>query len=440
MSALPSASESAGAGSSAGSELAPYRRISQVHRDDIHGLVVTNNGRGDKKILSGSKDTQVKKFDLEGTFESVLAQHPASRDGAFSYENWVTALDAFPEGSFLAGHRNSFLLSKNTEGRDRPYFGKKILGREPDSSESASAGMRTGKFYKQRNETRITAVKCMKAREGFYPALIGVPEQFMKIDCTTGEILKTYRFDQPEWVYGFAPISPFLTAVIHGCALSVFKEEADRWDKVQSLVKEQVREKGFYPATGGASAGPALARAEAKGKADDADELSWRMAGASLSVHSRRRTPMQKSFGAERPVIQRPYISSVLVFDASGESAAAGSISKLALSFFGGMNQVLDLETASVIHCGSEHSERVWQAVPLPGNDSLYITCADDRSIKLWDVRAGDASQKTYSGHPGRVSALAFLDNTKFVAGTCAADPSKDLEKGQFYFYDLRRV
>jgi hypothetical protein len=48
-------------------------------------------------------------------------------------------------------------------------------------------------------------------------------------------------------------------------------------------------------------------------------------------------------------------------------------------------------------------------------------------------------SRRSFSGHPGRVSALAFLDNTKFVAGTCVADPSKDPDQAQFYFYDLRK-
>lgn len=102
------------------------------------------------------------------------------------------------------------------------------------------------------------------------------------------------------------------------------------------------------------------------------------------------------------------------------------------------MNKVIDLTSSTVIHAGSEHSKRVWQAIPVPGSAYEYATCADDKTVKVWDIRSGASSCMTFDGHPGRVSAMAFLDERRFVAGTCASDPSKDPDKAQFWFYEMR--
>lgn len=361
-----------------------YKMVTGVHEDDIHGMVVVVGRDRQQKILSGSKDTTVKRFDSEGIFEALLTRNP---EGS-SYSNWVTAIDAFPDGSFVAGHRNSYLLCRSLSGT-QTYFSKKMS--KPDESSakpSAGAGRGSdhgvgkrgerGKFYKKRNETRITAVKTFfDPATSAYQAFIGLPEAFIQLDLVTGAPLRGYHFSKPEWVYGFQLISPVVLLAIHGCALSTFNIE-----RKPTLIKTIVEESGA---------------------------------------------------GAGDRAAQRPFISSVLPMPGDAEEVV---VDKVALSFFGGRNEVRDTETGAVIHVGHEHELRVWQAVPYSSHE--YATCADDGLVKLWDIRDGESSVKTYSGHPGRVSALAFLRDKKLVAGTCAPNPFEDPDKAQFYFYDLR--
>jgi WD40 repeat protein len=432
----------------------PYSKVLKVHHDDIHGISVISGsvtGRG-AQIISGSKDGAVKKFDARGKWKANLSRHPGSTDEAYSYTNWVTALDTFPDGSsFVAGHRNNYFLAQGIDAGAR-FFSEKISNlpemlevSPPSRAGGAGLGHRggfrgverspfRGEFYKKRNETRVTGVKCLPNGGEDRRVLIGLPEQFIELDCTPGTVVKKYKFDQPEWVYGFAFISPILMVAIHGCGLSLFQDMEDIWDKKELLVREdkKLEEAGDFLKTSSASgvggAGAAVS---------SLDEPSLRTSSVSekgedfIEVRARSSKVLKKypPSGHASELKQRPYISSVLSCLSSGH---------LALSFFGGLNQIFDVETKRPIHQGFEHRDRVWQAVPIPDSDSEYVTCADDKTIKLWDVRAGTHSMRTYEGHPGRVSALAFLDATRFVAGTCPENPWADPDKGQFWFYDLR--
>ncbi len=352
-----------------------YRVVSRVHDDDIHGIVVTPASKEGQKIISGSKDTTVKIFDLEGNFERVLSQNPAGS----SYQNWVTAIDIFPDGSFLAGHRNAYLLCRSFL-RKETFMSQKmepLLSEDREWPPVGGAGS-GGKAYKKRNEKRVMAVKTAFEKDSSaYLAFVGFAEIFCKIDCGSGEIVKQYQFSAREWVYGFQALSPTVFLAIHGCRLSLFSEEEESFRLQETLVDEDFKAR------------------------------------------------------KKRGIQQSPFISSVLSMPSSGESGE-----QVALSFFGGVNQVLDVKSGKAIHSAQEHSERVWQAVPFSPFE--YATCADDAWIKLWDIRSGTSSVKTYGGHPGRVSALAFLSDKQFVAGTCAPDPFADPHKGEFYFYDCR--
>jgi hypothetical protein len=439
---------SGGAGSGPGSKLEPelaagegsavYVKVMRAHNDDIHGICVTSGvGRSGPKIISGSKDTMVKKFSLTGRWEANLSKHPSSTDEGHSYKNWVTALDVFPDGSFVAGHRNSYFLSRDFEGR-KVFFAEKISNLEIEAaSDVGSAGVRRGgasgvrgsrggsafrgEFYKKRNETRVTGVKCIFDALKGYRVLVGIPEKFLELDCGTKKVISAYQFDKPEWVYGFASISPVLMVAIHGCALSLFQNREDRWDRVDTLVREDRKLESALSLK--KSFDLSLEVGGGVGAAADALAGSDESHGGFKEVRARHK-PAESSF--ERA--QRPFISSVLSCLSPGH---------LALSFFGGLNQIVDVETKAVIHQGLEHKERVWQAVPF--SEHGYATCADDKTIKIWDIREGMRSHRTFDGHPGRVSALAFLDENKFVSGTCPENPWVDADKGQLWFYDLRR-
>lgn len=165
------------------------------------------------------------------------------------------------------------------------------------------------------------------------------------------------------------------------------------------------------------------------------DEQIVAIHGTSLSVFR----PQEHDFALVDSLItydeglklsQKPFISSILPMPEA-------SVTKVALSFFGGEVQVFDLETKTPVFCGIEHKKRVWQTVPYTTDN--FVSSADDGLIKIWDIREA-SSIHTIKGHPGRVSALCFLSDTVVVAGTCSEEPHKDPHKAQFFFYDLRRL
>jgi WD40 repeat protein len=232
--------------------------------------------------------------------------------------------------------------------------------------------------YKPRNMHRITGAKCVEF-DGHFTGLIGMPQQFHHYDFDTKRILGSFSFPNPDWIYGFCQIAPSKIAVIHSCSLSFLS------------FKMSV----------------------------ESDESCWNL--MECAVKERKRIE-----GA------RPFISSV--FPMGGET---NHPSNLALSFFGGDTMVMDIETKQALHEAREHQFRVWQAVPRSPHE--YISCSDDATIKIWDLRAGSKSVHTYGNHPGRVSSVAVLDDSNLVAGTCPDNPHDDPYKGQFYFYDIRR-
>ena len=332
-------------------------KIDNVHGDDIHGISVLNTNL----VVSGSKDTTVKLFDLTSRTSSLISSNPRG-----DYRHWVTGIDAFEEGSVVVGHRNGYLLCKQALSGEKFFAGFPCL-------ENFSVGGRG--FYKQRNERRITAVKCLKNLDFAYSALVGFPEQFYHFDFDKKKVVGFYKFDSNDWVYGFCNVSSNRVATIHGCCLSMFSFYTDmgssQWELISPLVK------------------PARER-----------------------------------------YTQKPFISSVFAMDRGEEKKI------LVLSFFGGKTRVLDIEAGKFLHETEEHSGRVWQSLPL--SESEYISCADDSTVKIWDMRCGQSSIKTYSGHPGRVSAIGRLDEYRFIAGTCPENPHESSTKAEFYIYDIR--
>lgn len=323
-------------------------RALNVHSDDIHGICIH-----DEKIISGSKDAKVSIFNKDGSLIESMYD-PRKK----SYHYWVTALDVFNDGSFLAGYRNGHLLCHDFQRR-KTYYN--------DSFFQETYQGKINSRYKRRNNFRITSVKTLRKREGFF-SFIGAPEKFVLFNCTTGEASSSYEFNNGDWVYGFAEINSNKTAVIHAASVTIFEKIGTLWNKT-SLIKEKNR----LPSGG------------------------------------------------------RPFVSAINLFHGGNHLTAA---------FFGGMSEVVDVETAQVVHSSHEHKDRVWEATPF--SQTQYATCSDDKTIKLWDIRT-PGSIHTISGHPGRVSSLGFFSSNQFVAGTCPDDVLTSKNKAQFYFYDLRR-
>ena len=207
--------------------------------------------------------------------------------------------------------------------------------------------------------------------------LVGMSQLFFMIDYNLRHIIHSIVFRDPEWVYGFAPLrQPGYYAVIHGAQLSAYSVQGQTVKYNAMLLGEE----------------------QPNGR-------------------------------------QRKFISAI--------NAMPENSDHVAMSLFGGINKVVDVSNGTVLHYADEHAsarskdQRVWQA--LPWGDGHYLTCADDRTIKLWDIRARRASILTIAGHPGRVSTLRRVQSSMFVAGTCPDRPDGTLS-ARLFFYDMRKL
>lgn len=342
------------------------KRVTNVHNDDIHGISVVDENH----IVSGSKDATVKLFDL-AYCSAKLISFNAPQTQQNLYEHWVTAIDIFSDASVIVGHRNGYLLRKDvfTDAVFTDIFMQdvKIVSQSKNKC-------------KQRNEPRITGIKCLTIGN-HQTALIGMSQgEFIHYDFGSNKVLGSYSFEHPEWFYGFCQIDSTHVAAIHAGSLLRFKFNiisdagGSRWKLLDSIFTEE------------------------------------------------KSTPRPK---------QRSLISSVSPMNKELPCAT------LILSNFDGTTKVVDTASKRVIHDTKEHEGLVWQTAPF--SPTKYISCAEDATVKLWDLRAGQNSMHTYGDHPGRVSTIAVLSDVSFVAGTCAKDFRKDKNKGQFFFYDIRR-
>ncbi len=339
-----------------------FQKINNAHKDDIHGLSkVTPNS-----FLSGSKDSSLKQFGLDGRMVKVLSTHPGCTGPEHSYFYWITALDSFSDTSWVSGQRNGFLQCGDLRGH--MYLSKIVNDQITGLSNTEVQG-----FCKERNELRISSLKCLD----LYKSLVGIPGGFFEFDYDTKKTVRSVSLGTPDWVYGFCPISLNLIATIHSTNLSIFQPTEHSYTKITTLI----------------------------------------------------------SYNPAENLEQKPFIASIQPMKELDNSQ---SIQKVALSFLGGETQIRDLETNQAIHRGLEHAQSVWQSISHTSN--TYLSSSDDATVKLWDIRQGKKSIHTFTGHPGRVSALCLLNEHTLIAGTCATDPYKDPNKAQLFFYDLRKI
>ncbi len=125
---------------------------------------------------------------------------------------------------------------------------------------------------------------------------------------------------------------------------------------------------------------------------------------------------------------QRPFISDIKMI---------GGNNHIVASLFDSTSRVIDLVKKEEIFRTSEHSGRVWQVLPI--DKSSYFTCADDGTIKSFDIRVNKNSLKTLDNHPGRVSSLHHNSHV-LVAGSCPDKPNDKNGAGQLFFYDMRKI
>lgn len=302
--------------------------IPNIHRDDIHGLILS----GDGHILSGSKDGSIVKSSLNGRI--VARDYPG--DARIDYTKWLTAICTFDSTRWLQGTRDGQILIRDNDLR----ILKTITLRSEEEHKC-----------KERNLSRIMTFGTYPKASPHQPFFVGQATRFSLFQ-TDGHMLSDYPADPNDWVYVLHPLSQKRMIVVTGSNMAIWKK-AHGWQQSSFLVRDSSR------------------------------MANW----------------------------QRPYISSL--------TRLTEDDSKVAYTVFDGSVRVLDLTTGKSIVRWQEHRNRVWSVVNCC--HSLLASSADDRTVKLWDVRQ-QPSVCTFTGHAGRVSSLLSLD-TRLVCATCPDNP-----------------
>lgn len=151
----------------------------------------------------------------------------------------------------------------------------------------------------------------------------------------------------------------------------------------------------------------------------------WEM-GDKQSGRPIRRDNMIVAPPKQSPKDNREHISSIVKLHQS---------TMLACAVFDGTLRVVDLSSQKTVLRFNEHQGRVWSVVKI--KDDLVVSSGDDRTIKVWDLRAPN-SIRTIVGGAGRVSSLFVLNEDTLLSGSCPDNVFDCNEKANITFWDLR--
>ena len=242
---------------------------------------------------------------------------------------------------------------------------------------------------KERNQSRINCIfPVSKLRPDDDVQLgnmifIGQPRGLSIFNTATSKVETSYILHANDWVYCIVPLmkdpaDPLLFAIVVGSALETYLFDADR----RTLSKRS--------------------------------EI-W-------NCHS---VPSET-----RDRFIRPHIAS-LVKVCSESSLLVGGC-------FDGCVRCFDVVKKC---CTSEltgHTGRVWDVLSLSA--STVISGADDKTVRLWDIRCRDRCNLIWKSDQlvGRASSLLQISECCVVCGSCADKPQSSRDKGCLYFFDIR--
>lgn len=129
------------------------------------------------------------------------------------------------------------------------------------------------------------------------------------------------------------------------------------------------------------------------------------------------------------PEGQRPHISAIKRLEHNPEIVGT--------ALFDGSVRLFDLQSKKIVRVFQEHQKRVWAIENIA--PQVLASCADDATIKLWDVRCPN-SIVTIGENPGRVSSIMRLNSNILVSGSCPDDVFRSKDKARLSFWDIRNI
>ena len=365
------------------------RIVSNAHSDDIHGLLRMHGG---SRFLSGSKDGNIFMWDMEGNQVDTL-QRQSRRD----YTKWLTAM--CPYDSYR--HQNAFAYATR-DGQLQVMdasTGETILRRRnlvshPPSSTSGHLKC------KARNSNRIT---CLKMDTFNNRLFVGSPTGFTVLDGITGATLESQQTSQNDWVYCIEPLGRDFSSilVVTGTNLHIWSKASNDSDD-----DEQHNGKWTSPSSISVNPSPWVRKAHLVRETDS--PAAALMQAIRTKCHSGSHRHQSASQWTPR---HRPFISAV--------TKLWGYSNLYGLAVFDGTIRAIDVESGRAVRCWQEHIGRTWAVENIGHN--LFATCADDASMKLWDVRCA-RSAHTIRNQIGRVSVLMQTSQLQWVSGACSDD------------------
>lgn len=225
---------------------------------------------------------------------------------------------------------------------------------------------------KERNKQRINVI----AQNTFGDPntfFTGTPKYLQQWDATTGKMCKSWKAHENDWVYCIEPLSPDKMIVVTG-------SQMDIWDNIYA-----------------------------------------------------KRVSTSPLIAEKRQAKQRRHISAIVRLESNPDL--------LGCALFDTTVRVVDMQNQKVLRIYKEHNpkriegkDRVWSVIELQPN--VVASCADDATIKIWDLRA-KKSVMTLGGNPGRVSCLLKINPNQFLSASCPDDVFESEEKATISFWDM---
>jgi|GEM_PF-5705515 len=245
---------------------------------------------------------------------------------------------------------------------------------------TASANINVAQHVsKQRNQQRISCFGTINDNNGFaQKILVGVAKSIQIWSRDTLKMLSETTVSKNDWVYCIEHARNNRYFVVIGSDLEIWSHPTN---------------KGHY---------------------------------ANLKFEGCLHRELREELGTMDGKRQRPFISAIEAFDSS----------TLGMVDFSGRIKILDTDTCKLKSNYKGHNGRVWSIRTCTPN--TFATCADDRSVKLWDVRT-QAGVATFDDHPGRVSNILALQEHRIVVSSCPDDIKNCNDKASFTIWDCRR-